>query len=107
MRTPVPLKLYPKNDQTITLRGLKDNTGALVTGATVTATLVDGDSVPQSGINNLAMADVIDYPGSYAGSVDEDFNAAPGTYTLQIAATASGLNYYAEKPVTVQVRAIC
>ncbi len=86
------IKMYPKNDQLLTVTGLTDNTGAPVTGATVTATLVDkATKTPQTGCTDVALTDVDGTPGSYSATIAEDFVSAPGDYILQVTAVKDTL----------------
>jgi hypothetical protein len=98
--------MFPKNDQLLTVTGLTDNTGALIVGATVTATLVDASGTPQTGCDNVTLTDVDDTPGSYSTVIDETFVSDPGSYTLQVSAVKDSLNLYVEKAVTVVTRTV-
>jgi len=78
-----------------------------VTGATVTATLVDkATKTPQTGCTDVALTDVDGTPGSYSATISEDFVSAPGDYILQVTAVKDDLNLYVEKAVTVVTRTV-
>ena len=95
-------RMYPKNDQTITLTGLAPyGTKNYLSAATVTVTLVDANGNAVTGATNITLTAVGGSPGTYNGPVAYTFNPAPGTYTLQITAVNAGQNFYGERKVQV------
>ncbi len=103
----MPGRFYSRNDQDLTVTGLADQTGTILVGATVTATLVDCNNAPVAGLTALSLTDVSGTPGSYTVKIDgTQFNPAVACYTLQITAVVNGLHLYVERAVKVAKRTI-
>jgi hypothetical protein len=101
------ITLYPGNSQALRLDGLYDAANDVFPAtATVTATLLDANSDPVNGLENLSLAYVDGTPSSYQGLIDPtEFTPAPGLYTLLvIATTAAGSVLSLELPAVVAAR---
>lgn len=101
--------MYKKNTQTVTVT-VTDSSRALITGATVTGNLVDGNAAPVAHATNFSMTEVdsVASPGVYSAVIPKEFDPPPASnYILQITADKlDGSQYYGESPITVQIRAV-
>ena len=97
--------LYKKNEQKIQYIGLKDDTGAYVNNATMTATMKDLQGGTITEINNLALNYVAQSSGNYEGIVAATFDPPAGIgYVCIVEATVGGsLKKHIEKQVIVEV----
>jgi hypothetical protein len=97
--------LYKKNEQKIQYIGLKDDTGAYVNNATMTANMLDLQGNAITEITNLNMAYVAASNGNYEGVVAATFDPPAGVgYICIIEARVGGsLKKHIEKPVIVEV----
>lgn len=85
-------RIYINNDNLLTLGALKNaNGGAIVTDATVTATLYDASDVEVTGQSwPLAMSS--DGSGNYSGQLQDTINLTENAYyTAVISADGAGL----------------
>jgi hypothetical protein len=97
--------LYKKNEQKIQYIGLKDDTGAYVNNAVMTANMLDLSGNAIAEITNLNLAYVATSNGNYEGVVGATFDPAPGIgYICIIEARVGGnLKKHIEKSVIVEV----
>jgi hypothetical protein len=101
-------KLYKKSTNTITVT-LTDSAKVLVTGATATATLVDGLGVDVPNAIAVVLTELAPTtnPGVYTGTIEEAFDPPVATnYVLQVTALQGGRQLYGEASVAVQVYTI-
>ena len=107
--------LFDDNDQYIQLTGLfsysADEYGNLTvknyeSAATVSATLVDVNGTPVTGLTDIPMEYIVGSQEIYRGPVASTFNATPGSglYTLIITAVTSGGQLQFNIPTTIAQR---
>jgi len=97
--------LYKANSQRVSITVL-DSSKKIVTGATVTANLVDGSLADVGGATALSMTETSD-AGTYSVVIPNTFDPPEGTsYTFQISASSSGRFLYGETAVQVKKRTI-
>jgi hypothetical protein len=97
------LTLYLQNDQRVTLERVTDQAGALVTGATITAKLVDRAGTQKA---VLTFADVDGVAGNYFAAMQADEVPGVGSYTLQVTGVVSGADLYFETACIVVKRVL-
>jgi hypothetical protein len=98
-----PLILYLNNSQVLTVSGLSDSTGSLISNATLTASVTDPNGSPVPGLQNIALTAVSGAPGSYQAQLPQSMITALGpgyTTTVQGAAGASSISVSIPTTVT-------
>jgi len=104
---PLPwLVFYPGNTQGLRLDGLYEpDRDLFVTNATLIATLQDAEGVPVWGLNEVAMLYVNGTPASYEAAIDgNEFNPAPGNYSLVLLGNKNGSTLRVVVPAVVEPR---
>jgi hypothetical protein len=96
--------IYQSNSQRLSVT-VRDEARLLVSGATVTANLVDGSNQNVSGATNVSLLE--GETGVYSAVIPNSFNPSAGkNYTLQLSAVKSGLSLYGETAIEVRKRTI-
>jgi len=96
--------MYQINSQRLSVT-VRDENRLLVSGATVTANLVDGSNQNVTNATNVSMSE--GDKGVYTAIIPNTFNPSAGkNYTLQLTAVKSGLTLYGETAIEVRKRTI-
>lgn len=100
--------MYTKNTQTVTVT-LTDTTKTLLSGATVTGNLVDGNGSDVSNATDFALSELdnVGSPGVYTAIISALFNPpVAANYTLQVTAVKGDSQFYGEASLSVQIRVV-
>jgi hypothetical protein len=96
--------MYQKNSQRLSVT-VRDEDRALVSGATVTANLVDGSNQNVTYATNVSLTE--GDLGVYSAIIPATFNPATGkSYIMQLTAVKAGLALYGETAVEVRKRTV-
>ena len=113
MPIPDKITLYPLNSQLLTLLGLErvvpnsdPSVLEIVTAATVTATLYDGEEIAVPGLVNVILASLGSPPnGDYSGHIGPGFDPVPdGNYMLFVDGVDGSNLLHLEIPVEILER---
>jgi hypothetical protein len=97
---------YPGNTQGLRLDGLYEpDEDLFVSDASLVATLEDSEGAPVWGLNGVKMFYVPGTPASYEAMLDSnEFNPAPGAYTLVVVGERNGAGLRLEMVAIVETR---
>lgn len=102
---PARLILYQDNTQRVKVFGLRDDNGAFLNDAVMSATLLDVNRNQVTGCINITMSYVADSNGNYTGTVTAAFEPPVGTdYTMIIEGNEGDSHLHMEIPTEVRVR---
>jgi hypothetical protein len=104
MATVTPKTLYRFNSQKLQLLSLTTDAGAVISNATVTATMNDQSGTPVTELSGATLAS-IDANGNYSYTIPASFNQPCGNYVCTITASVAGvLTLTIAQPITVSDR---
>lgn len=106
-QVPAKLIFYQKNTQVFEIDGLKDQTGAYLDSATVSATLVDQNGNEVAGFVNITMTYLTASQGIYQGTIASTFDPpVGGGYIVRLDATQGAAVGHWEIRVAVDARRV-
>lgn len=96
------LTMYPDNTQTLTLTGLTNDAGDLVSSATLTASVMDSLGQPITGLQDVPLLAVSGSPGQYKAIITPQSLAAIGSGCITIIQGTDGTSSISvEIPTTI------